>query len=120
MGFLGRQNTDRRRRRRRPRWLLLAAGLGALVQYLRDPQLGGTRRARLKDQAEARVRRPLRAAQEQYRTKAKIARDQAAGLAHDATTSDNERTPADDRALVDKARSGEQPRNVGEARQARG
>jgi hypothetical protein len=102
VGFLGGQNRDQRRRRRRPRWLLLAAGLGALVQYLRDPQQGRTRRARLKDQAEARVRRPLRAARQQYGTKSKIARDRTAGLAHEATTSDSERTPADDRALVDE------------------
>jgi hypothetical protein len=105
MGLLGRKNTDPRRRRRRPRRLLLAAGLGALVQYLRDPELGPTRRARLKGLADARVRRPLRAAQEQYRTKAKIAGDQAAGLTHEPPTTDSERTSADHRASVGEVRS---------------
>jgi osmotically-inducible protein OsmY len=80
-------------------------GLGAIIQYLRDPQLGRTRRARLKDQAAARARRPLRKAEDQYRKKSKLARDRATGLAHEATTSAAERVPEVDRALVDKVRS---------------
>jgi hypothetical protein len=50
VGFLGRQNSDQRRRPRRRRWLLLGAGLGALAQYLRDPQKGRARRTHLTDE----------------------------------------------------------------------
>lgn len=104
MGRIGGRNGHGRAPRRR-RWLLLGATLGAVIQYLRDPQQGRTRRARLKDQAAARVRRPVRTAEDQYRKKSKLARDRAAGIAHEATTSAAERVPEDDRALVDKVRS---------------
>ena len=104
MGFV-RGPQSRGRRTGRWRSLLLGLGIGALVQYLRDPQLGRTRRARLKDQASARVRRPLRRAEAEYRKKSKLARDRARGAAHEVTTRDRDRVPDDDQSLVDKVRS---------------
>jgi osmotically-inducible protein OsmY len=105
VGMLGGRNDDQRRGGRRPRWLLLGLGIGALVQYLRDPQQGRTRRARLKDQAAARARRPVREAGDLVRKKSKVARDRVTGIAHEATTRDAHRVPDDDIALVNKVRS---------------
>src|SRR5918992_2515501 len=90
---------------RRSSWLLLGLGVGALVQYLRDPQLGRTRRVRLKDQASARVRRPLRRAGARYRKRSKFAHDRATGLVHEVTRRGRQRVPEGDQTLVDKVRS---------------
>lgn len=90
---------------RRGRWLLLGSAIGAVVHHFTDPQIGRTRRAKAKDMAAARVRRPARQAVDVLQAKTTMARDRAAGRAHELTTSKKARMPTDDRALVDKVRS---------------
>jgi osmotically-inducible protein OsmY len=80
--------------------LVLAAAAGAVAAYLADPQMGRTRRAKLTDQAGARLRRGRRAAARRARNQ----RGQLGGIAHRATHR-RAHPPENDPALVDKVRS---------------
>ena len=90
---------------RKGRWLIVGTIVGAVARHFTDPELGRTRRVKAKDMAAARVRRPLRKAADTAQKKATMAEDRAAGMAHEATTSQADQQPEDDRALVDKVRS---------------
>lgn len=61
---------------------LRAIALGAAAQYLFDPQLGRTRRARLADQLAARGRRLRRIAGKKFRYQ----KGRLRGVAHDMMT----------------------------------
>jgi BON domain len=80
-----------------------AVALGAAAMYVFDPQLGHGRRARIRDQVLARIRRAERRAQQQRRYAAGVAEGQRfEGKPMHA--------PADDRALADRIRSQLGPR----------
>ncbi len=81
------------------------AGAGAGTAYLLDPDRGRSRRARLTDQARARLRRAGREAEREARGEAGAVQ----GRARQATTPDQ--PPADDRALVDRIKSEVLPRH---------
>ena len=99
------KQTPAQRSPRKGRWLIIGTIVGAVARHFTDPELGRTRRVKTKDMAAARVRRPLRKSADTAQKKATVAQDRAAGLAHEATTSEAEQLPEDDRALVDKVRS---------------
>lgn len=93
------------RSRGRLRWFLIGIGIGAVAQYFADPERGRARRVKTRDMAAARVRRPVRQAEDLARMQTTMLRDRAEGLAHEATTSEADRVPDDDRALANKVRS---------------
>lgn len=63
--------------------MLSGAVLGATLQYLYDPTSGGSRRARLRDQAMARVRDVTRT----MARKLRYQRGRLRGVAHEMSTS---------------------------------
>lgn len=77
---------------------LIAAGIGAAVMYLFDPQMGRTRRAKLAGQLGRLMRRAGREAER----KAEYARGQAEGFRHIGTP---ESIPENDPALTAKVES---------------
>jgi hypothetical protein len=62
--------------------MLWGGVVGATLQYLYDPQSGKSRRARLKDQAAARVRDATR----EISRKARYQRGRLRGVAHEITS----------------------------------
>lgn len=73
--------------------------VGAAIAYLWDPVSGRSRRARLQDQATARLSNTLDTAQKQARYQA----GRAKGAVYEAVSSDE--PPRDDRELLQKVRS---------------
>jgi hypothetical protein len=86
------------RRTARRFWLLTGATLGAAAMYFFDPQLGHGRRARTRDQLQARLRRARHDVDRARRYEEGVAE----GRRHGA---EPESPPADDRALADRIRS---------------
>jgi hypothetical protein len=82
---------------------VVGVAAGAVAEYLLDPAGGRARRARLRDQSAAAVRRPVRQLQHTTEQKATYLRGRASGVAH-RMAGRTEPVP-DDRALVDKVRS---------------
>jgi len=78
----------------------LAAAAGAGATYLLDPDRGKARRARLRDQTRATVRRDVRTVQRRVR----YGRGRLEGALHRASDRNHE-PPANDQVLVDKVRS---------------
>jgi osmotically-inducible protein OsmY len=85
--------------------LLAAMSIGALIQYLLDPQKGRTRRARLSDQGKAR----WRDLKEALGRRARYERGRLKGVAHEVAamgTEDSDGTqPVDDGLILQRIQS---------------
>ena len=79
----------------------LAAAAASALTYLFDPDRGGSRRARLADQARSRARR----AADRTRAKAEYQKGVMKGVAHDLTESFRSSPDYDDETLLQKVRS---------------
>ena len=79
----------------------LAAATASALTYLFDPDRGGSRRARLADQARSRTRR----AADRTRAKAEYQKGVMKGVAHDLTEPFRSSPDYDDATLLQKVRS---------------
>jgi osmotically-inducible protein OsmY len=86
--------------RTRLRTVAVAAAAGACATYLLDPDRGRARRARLRDQARATVKRDVRMVERRIR----YDRGRLEGVIHRASDKGHA-PPANDHVLVDKVRS---------------
>lgn len=86
---------------RRFTFFTVAAGIGAAIAYLFDPDRGRTRRAKLADQAAARARDATEAA----KARAEYQKGVAKGFIHEATETLRPERGYDDDTLLQKVRS---------------
>lgn len=86
---------------RRVTFFTIAAGIGAALAYLFDPDRGRSRRAKLADQSAARARDVVETA----KAKAEYQKGVAKGVIHEAKDSLRPEQDYDDRTLLQKVKS---------------